>query len=615
MKKTVLANVKKKRVNTQSVSPKPSLAVDLWRFKLLWGAVGVFFLVLITRAFFVQVIDHKFLQQKADAMILRTDTLKATRGVISDRNGVPLAISTPMVNLWIDPKEYFETYADNQDILRQLQHDPNSRKLKRQLAKTSFDLNALADAIGEDREKVRQMVYSKKTSRYVILKRQLPPPAAKVVLARKFQSVYPENDFKRYYPQAQPNAQIIGITNRNGTGIEGLEMAWNKSLAGEDGKMRVMRDRRGNRIKDVEMVKAEKPGENISLSLDSRLQYIMYRELTAAGITNNARSATAVAVDVKTGEILAMSSWPSFNPNDPEGLRNKDAMRNRAVVDMFEPGSTMKPLTITAALESGKYQPSSVVVTSPGSMRVGNHTIRDTHNYGTLDLRGIIVKSSNVGSAKIALSLPYSTMPTFFKRMGLGSRTAVHFPGESGGLILPSKLWNVSEVATMAYGYGLNATVLQLAQAYATLANGGLHHPLSLKKQDKPDAGEQLIEPKIAHEVLSMMEGVTQPGGTATQAAIPGYRVAGKTGTAHKLRADGRGYSTSEYRALFVGVAPVSNPRIAMAVVVENPVGQYYGGLVAAPIFAKIMQDSLRLLNVPLDKPLDLPKSTNVAAH
>lgn len=607
MKKPNLSNLQKKRPKaTRSVSPKPSLAVDLWRFKILWVAVCVFFVVLIARAFYVQVLNHQFLQDKADAMILRTDTLKATRGVISDRNGVPLAISTPMVNLWIDPKEYFEALGEHQEAARKLQQDPTNARLKRQLAKTNFDLDALADAIGEDRQKIKDEVNRKKTSRYIVLKRQVPPPTAKVILSRKFQSVYPENDFKRYYPQAQPNAQIIGLTNRNGRGVEGLEMSWNKALSGEDGKKQVMRDRRGNRIKDVELIKAETPGKDIALSVDSRLQYIMYRELTAAGIANNARSATGVAVDVKTGEILAMTSWPSYNPNDPLGLTNKDAMRNRAAIDMFEPGSTMKPVSMMAALETGKWQINSTVNTNPGSMMIGNHRISDTHNYGLLDMRGIIVKSSNVGIAKIALSLPYSTMPTFFKRLGYSQRTAVHFPGESSGLILPSKLWNISEVATMSYGYSLNATAMQVAQAYTVIANHGKFHPLSLKKLEKAPLGEQLVDAKIADEVLSMMEGVVEPGGTATRAQVPGYRVAGKTGTARKL-VNGR-YSTSEYRALFAGMAPVSDPRIVMVIVVENPVTKY-GGLAAAPAFSKIMQESLRLLNVPLDKPLDMPQA------
>lgn len=609
MKKPDFSKLKKKRNKSPSTSKKPSLAVDLWRFKLLWVSVVIFFVILLGRAFYVQVLNHQFLQEKADAMILRTDTLRATRGVISDRNGVPLAISTPMVNLWIDPKEYFEALAEHQELAKRLKEDPSNARLKRQLEKTNFDLDALADAIGEDRQKIKDEIQRKKTSRYIVLKRQVPPPTAKVVLNRKFQSVYPESDFKRYYPQAQPNAQIIGLTNRNGIGVEGLEMSWNKVLSGEDGKKRVMRDRRGNRIKDVELVKAETPGKNIALSIDSRLQYIMYRELTAAGIANNARSATGVAVDVKTGEILAMTSWPSYNPNDPLGLTNKDAMRNRAAIDMFEPGSTMKPVSMMAALESGKWQINSTVNTNPGSMMVGNHRISDTHNYGLLDMRGIIVKSSNVGIAKIALSLPYSTMPTFFKRLGYGQRTAVRFPGESPGLILPSKLWNISEVATMSYGYSLNSTAMQVAQAYTVIANHGVMHPLSLKKLEQAPKGEQLIDAKIADEVLSMMEGVVEPGGTATRAQIPGYRVAGKTGTARKL-VNGR-YSTSEYRALFAGMAPVSDPRIVMVIVVENPITKY-GGLAAAPAFSKIMQESLRLLNVPLDKPLDVSPAANV---
>ncbi len=391
-------------------------------------------------------------------------------------------------------------------------------------------------------------------------------------------------------------------------GIEGLEMQLNTRLAGVDGEQQVIRDKRGNRVKDPEIIKEVEAGENITLSIDSRLQYIMYRELTASGVANNARSATAITVDVKTGEILAMASWPSYNPNDKNGLNNKDAMRNRGAVDSFEPGSTMKPLTVAMALESGKFTTNSVINTAPGTMRVGNHTIRDTHDYGSLTLGGIIQKSSNVGVAKIALSLPYSTLPTFYKRVGFGERSAVKFPGESAGLILPKNKWNVSEVATMAYGYSLNATVLQLADAYAMIANKGKKMPLSLYKLEELPKGEQMIDPKIADQVLLMMEAVTLPGGTARQADIPGYRVAGKTGTAHKLRADRKGYSQSDYRALFAGVAPVSDPRLAMIVVVENPKGQYYGGLVAAPVFARVMQESLRLMNVPLDKPLDAPK-------
>ena len=599
---------KQPRKKQQSISEKPTIAVDMWRFYLMWGVVLFCFVMLVSRAFYVQVINKDFLQNKANAKILRTEKMKAMRGVISDRNGIPLAISTPIMKVVIDPQNYYETKDTFDQITAELKKTPDSRKLKNQLPKENLNLDELADAVGIDRADLKKRVKERSRSRYLVLKKEVPPPQADLLVQRNFAGVYAEKSYKRYYPQPQPNAQIIGLTNTEGTGIEGLEMQLNKRLAGVDGEQKLVRDKHGNRVRTPEVIKEVEAGENITLSIDSRLQYIMYRELTAVGVANNARSATAIAVDVKTGEILAMTSWPSYNPNDKNSLSNKDAMRNRGAVDSFEPGSTMKPLTVAMALESGKYKPNSVVNTTPGSMRVGNHTIRDTHNYGALTLGGIIQKSSNVGVAKIALSLAYPTLPTFYKRLGFGQRSAVKFPGESPGLILPPSKWNVSEVATMSYGYGLNATVLQLVDAYAMLANKGVKMPLSLYKLDGQPKGEQMIEPKMADDVLLMMETATLPGGTATRAAIPGYRVAGKTGTAHKLRADRKGYSTNEYRALFAGVAPVSDPRLAMIMVVENPKGSYFGGTVSAPVFAKVMQESLRLLNVPLDKPLETPK-------
>ena len=600
--------VKNPRKKQPSITEKPSLAVDMWRFYLMWGVVLLCFVVLVGRAFYVQVVNKDFLQNKANAKILRTEKLKAMRGVISDRHGVPLAISTPIMKVVIDPQNYFEEKAKFEKITAELLKTPNSYKLKHQLPKTNFNLDELASAVGMDAADLKKKMHDHPRSRYLVLQKEIPPQQADVITKRNFQGVYTEKNYKRYYPQPQPNAQIIGLTNSEGKGIEGLEMQMNEQLSGVDGEQTIVRDKDGNRIKVPEIIKEVEAGQNLTLSIDSRLQYILYRELTAAGVANTARSATAIAVDVKTGEILALGSWPSYNPNDKDGLKNKDAMRNRGAIDMFEPGSTMKPLTIAMALESGKYTPNSLINTSPGSMRIGNNTIRDTHNYGALTLTGVIVKSSNVGSAKIALSLPYSTLPTFYKRIGFGQRSAVKFPGESAGLVLPPSKWNISEVATMAYGYGINATVLQMAQSYAMLANHGVKMPLSLYKLEEQPKGEQMISAKTADEVLLMMEKVTMPGGTARQANIPGYRVGGKTGTAHKLRADRKGYSTTEYRALFAGVAPVSDPRLAIIVVVENPRGQYYGGLVAAPVFAKIMQESLRLLDVPLDKPLDTPK-------
>jgi len=595
----------------RSATPRASLATDHWRFRLLWAAVLLVFIAILCRAFMLQVLQHEFLQDKADAMILRTDTVRAYRGMMSDRYGVPLAVSTPLTTLWFDPKEYWQMLKERQETLDKLKLTPNSRALKRRLSKNNIDLDALALAVGISPIELQQKARERARARFVVLKRQMPPSVAQVVLDRKFQSVYRQTEYQRFYPQAQPNAQILGLTNSRDKGIEGLELLLNTRLGGHDGKMRVMHDKRGNRIKDVELIEAARTGENIALSIDSRLQYIMYRELAAGGIANHARSATAVAIDANTGEVLAMSSWPSFNPNDTEhGLDNKDAMRNRATIDMFEPGSTMKPFTISAALESGKYTEHSMIDTSPGSLVVGNHRIRDHSNNGLIDLKTIIVKSSNVGAAKIALSLPNDTLPLFYKRLGFGARSALKFPGESGGLILPPNLWNTAEVATMSYGYAINATVIQLAQAYATLASGGMQYPATLLRQDTPPLGVRVLDEKIARSVVHMMEGVVDKGGTAPQAAIAGYRVAGKTGTAHKLRPDGKGYSTSDYRALFVGMAPASKPRIVLAVVVENPVGQYYGGLVAAPIFARIMKESLRLMNVPLDKSLEPEKDS-----
>lgn len=601
--------IKQTRKKQQSITEKPSLALDMWRFYLLWGLVLLCFTVLVGRAFYVQIINKDFLQNKANANILRTEKLKAMRGVISDRHGVPLAISTPIMNIVIDPRDYFDAKKQFEEITAKIKQEPqNARRLRRELPDKNLNLDQLADAVGIDRAHLKKMMNDRPRSRYLVLKEEVPPQQADVVLDGNFEGVYTEKSYKRYYPQPQPNAQIIGLTNKEGKGIEGLEMQLNKQLSGTDGEQKIIRDKHGNRLKISEVIKEVQPGENLTLSIDSRLQYIMYRELTAAGVANNARSASAIAVDVKTGEILAMSSWPSYNPNDKNGLSNKDAMRNRGAIDMFEPGSTMKPFTIASALETGQYTPTTIVNTSPGSMKLGWHTIRDTHNYGVLTTTGVIIKSSNVGSAKIALSLPKGTLPTFFRRVGFGQRSAVKFPGESSGLLLSANRLNPSQIGTMAYGYGLNATILQLAQGYAMLANHGVRMPLSLRKLDQPPKGEQIVSGKIADEVLSMLEQVTMPGGTAREANIPGYRVGGKTGTAHKLRADGKGYSTNEYRALFAGVAPVSNPRLAMIVVVENPQGRYYGGLVAAPVFAKVMQESLRLMNVPLDKPLDVPK-------
>lgn len=597
-----------RRKETPSVTPKATVSKS--RFYIIWSLVLFCFIVLIGRAYYVQVINREFLQDKANAVIQRDQTVEPMRGVIRDRNGVPLAISSPIMKIVMDTADYYDNKKKYDDMMAPPK-DGKKHKARQRLPDKDFNLDELADAVGIDRADLKQRMQAHPKSRYLVLKTEVPPLEADAVMAKNFQGIYTEKSYKRYYPQPQPNAQIIGLTSNDSKGVEGLEMKLDKALAGTSGLQTTVRDKFGNRVRDPEIIRPVENGQNFTLSIDSRIQYVMYRELTSAGVANNARSATAIAVDVKTGEILAMTSWPSYNPNDKNDLNNKDAMRNRGAIDMFEPGSTMKPFTMAAALESGKYTTSSIIDTHPGSMRIGSHTIRDTHDHGVLTLAGVIIKSSNVGSAKIALSLPQTTLPTTFRRFGFGSRSAVRFPGESAGLILPQKFLNVSEIGTMAYGYGLNATVLQLAQGYAMLANHGKEMPLSLYKLEQRAEGKQVLAPKIADQIVNMLEQVTQPGGTAIQAQIPGYRVGGKTGTAHKLTADRKSYSKSEYRALFAGIAPISNPRLAVVVVVENPQGAYYGGVVAAPVFTRIMQESLRLLNVPLDKPLQPTNSKN----
>lgn len=637
----------KDKKNGSSIADHTTIQKDLWRLRLIWGATFVAFCLLMGRALWIQVIDQAFFQKKVDENILTISKTPAMRGTIYDRQGVPLAISSPVMTVMLDPKEYFAAKEQMENVLNQLSKANEEGKydhilskypkgkiefhqmveakafLEKNLAEKSrlrslmpyreLDLALLAEALDIDAKKLKKDVYEKRNTRYLLLKKQVPPHDLQALLEKRFQGLTTEQEYKRYYPQAQPNAQIIGLANTAGKGIEGLELQWDKALTGVDGEERIMRDRRGNRLKVDDVITKRQDGESISLSIDSRLQYVMYRELAAAGVANKARSATAIAVDIKTGEILAMNSWPSYNPNNLDDLHNKDAMRNRVAIDSFEPGSTMKPLTVLLGLQTGKIQANSYINTSPGTMMVDRHTIRDSHNYGNLSVGGVIIKSSNVGSAKIALSMPYSALPEFYKKLGYGKITEVGFPGESAGLILPKSRWNVAEVATMSYGYGLNVTALQLVQSYAMIANKGKQMPLSLYKLDptRLPEGKQMVDAKHAQTVLKMMEGVTQEGGTAQQAAIPGYRVGGKTGTAHKIRTDRKGYSNTDYRALFAGVAPISDPRLALVVVVENPQGKYYGGLVAAPVFAKIMQESLRLLNVPLDRPLELPSENS----
>lgn len=545
------------------------------RHLMVLGLLVLGIVFLSWRAVDLQVIDTTFLQDQGDARHLRVINIPAHRGMITDRNGDPLAISTPVDSICANPQEVIMARDSLSQLARLLSINPDN--LQRRLASNAS----------------REFVY---------IKRRINPELAQQVMALNIPGIFLEREYRRYYPAGEVTAHIIGFTNIDDAGQEGLELAYNDWLRGTAGSKRVIKDRLGRTIENVESIKASSPGMDLKLSIDRRIQYLAYRELKAAVLQNNARSGSAVILDVKTGEIVAMVNQPSFNPNN-RGTMRSDAYRNRAVTDVFEPGSTMKPFTIAAALETGRYHPETFIDTTPGYYRVGNSTVRDIRNYGKIDITTIIQKSSNVGASKIALSLEPKQMWEMFSRVGFGSLTGSGFPGEVNGLLTDYWRWHEIERATLSFGYGLSVTPLQLVHAYSVLADNGRLKPVSFLRVDKPPRGEHVIEPKFAQQVLAMMEKVTADGGTGTQARIMGYHVAGKTGTVQKSTVGG--YSDERYIALFAGIAPASSPRLAMVVVINEPrKDEYYGGHVAAPVFASVMAGALRLMGIAPD---DIP--------
>ncbi len=523
------------------------------------------------RASYLHVVDQEFLRKQGDARMLRMEPIAAHRGILRDRNGLPLAVSTPVVSIWVNPKE-----TKNLDV-------------KQLAAVLSLNPDALQDRLKKHAQ--REFLY---------LKRHLAPDAAASVLAQEFPGVYGMTEYRRFYPEGEVTSHLLGFTNLDDQGQEGLELELDARLRGVPGARRVLRDLKGAKVKDVALVRPAQPGQDVHLSFDARTQYLAYRELAQAVEKNGAKAGTAVALDVETGEVLAMVNQPSFNPNNRSNLRPGE-LRNRAVTDMFEPGSTIKPFTVAAALESGKFTARSLFDTNPGTFRVYDKLVRDHHNNGVIDMQTLITKSSNVGTAQIAGALPREALPTFFARMGFGRSTGSGFPGESAGLLQPPARWRPVELATMSYGYGLTTTALQLAHAYATLASGGIERPVSFLKVEGAVPGTRVLDEKIAMQLMPMMESVVTSDGTALRAAVPGYRVAGKTGTAHK--AQNGSYATDQYMSTFVGIAPASRPKVVIAVVVDSPRnGQYFGGLVSAPVFSRIMAETLRLMNVEPDR-------------
>ena len=558
--------------------PRPRAQFSLRnRLLIVGGALALCSAVLVGRAVDLQLIDNAFYQQKADARFLREVPIATSRGMITDRNGEPLAVSSPVESLWANPQEL----ADNPAAIARL-----------------------AEATGLPNDYLSRYISQRKDKEftYVPRHRRINPAVAQKVLALKIPGVFSQREFRRFYPQGEAVSHVLGFTNVDDQGQEGVELAFDDWLSGTPGAQKVIRDRHGRIVEHVDLVRPAEPGKDLVLSIDRRIQFLAYRELKRALLETGAGSGSIVILDVATGEVLAMANLPSYNNNNVSGS-GRDAYRNRAVTDLIEPGSTMKPLTVAAALEAGVIAPNSRFDTSPGWIANGKYRTSDFKNYGVLDTTGIITKSSNVGVSKIVKLLPNQDFYDFLRRFGYGSSTGSGFPGEASGLFPAPAAWSGTTKQTMSYGYGLSATPLQIARAYATLGNGGRALTPTFVKGGQPGQGEQVLDPKVAGQIVHMMQTVTEPGGTATRAAILGYHVAGKTGTARKSAAGG--YSR-RYVAFFAGLVPVERPRFAMSVVINDPDpsrggSTYGGGFVSAPVFARVMEGALRLMDVPPD--------------
>lgn len=552
------------------------LAIHLpsWRRRMLLLGVLAGFAILIGRALYLQGVHKDFLQQKGEARYSRTLTLPAHRGMITDRHGEALAISTPVESIWASPPDVVVSDAQLAQLAGLLRVSP--AELRRKLANSQ-----------------REFVY---------LKRRLPPDEAVQVMRLGIRGIFSQREYRRYYPAAEVAAHVVGFTDIDDRGQEGLELVYQEWLAGKPGSRRVLKDRQGRIVEDLEAVKVPQDGRDLVLSIDRNIQYLAHRELAAAVTGHKAKAGAIVVLDARSGEVLALANQPSYNPNNPVKLAGK--ARNRVIVDIFEPGSTLKPFTAAAALEAGQFRPETRIDTAPGYLRIGRKTIRDVHPHEMLSVAEVIQKSSNVGSAKMALSLQPQFLWNLFNQVGFGSPVNVGFPGEAAGRLRPYKTWKPIEQATMSYGHGISLSLLQLARAYTIFAGDGDLKPVSLRKLKSAPVGQPVVSAHTAHAVRAMLEMATQVGGTAPKAQVPGYRVAGKTGTAHKLGPGG--YLPDSYVSSFVGLAPVSDPRLIIAVMIDEPgAGKYYGGTVAAPVFSAVMAGALRLLSVPQDAPLN----------
>ena len=563
-----------------------------------WRSIVILVLVLsgasllVARAVELQLLDHGFLASQGDARSMRVVKIAAHRGAITDRNGEPLAVSTPVDSVWVNPQEL----NDNID-----------------------QLPRLARALKEDQQTLARRITSNLDREFLYLVRHMPPEQAAHIKALGIPGVYLLREYKRYYPAGEVSGHVVGFTTIDDKGQEGLELGFDQLLNGEDGSKRVIQDMQGRYVENVESIRAPRPGRDLATSIDLRIQYLAYRELKSAMQEYQARAGSIIVIDVDTGEVLAMVNQPSYNPNDRDQLK-PEMYRNRAATDIFEPGSSIKPFIMAAALASGQYRPDSVIDTSPGFLKVGTKVFEDEHNLGAIDLATILAKSSNVGTAKVALSLQPEQIWGTLTNLGLGQVTGSSYPGESAGMLSNYTHWRPIGIATLSHGYGLSVTPLQLAHAYATIGAGGVKRPLTFERVTGPVPGDQVLDPKVAHQLVQLMEQVVEKGGTATRASLIGYRVSGKTGTAFKSIAGG--YSTDRIMAVFAGLVPASHPKLATVVVIDEPSRDVHelggvlaqGGTVAAPVFASVMSGALRLMDVPPDDLQNVPAATLVQA-
>lgn len=541
------------------------------RARVLLGLLILGMTGLLVRAAYLQGMQNDFLQQEGEARFSRVVEMSADRGMIIDRNGEILAISSPVASVYADP----QLIAINPTQLREL-----------------------SGLLAMDEAEVERRINREQT-RFVYLKRQIVPEVAERIHALKIPGIAFETEFKRYYPEGEGTAHVVGFTDINDQGQEGVERGWNAVLEGEIGSRRVIKDNKGRIIEDVENIRVPKPGRDVALSLDRRIQHIAHRELKKAVAIHKAKAGSIVVLDAQTGEVLALTNFPVYNPNSRSSITS-ERIRNRALTDTFEPGSTLKPFPVAVAIETGHVNPGTQLQTSPGTYKVGRSVIRDVSDKGMLSVAEIIQVSSNVGMVKIALSLPSQTLWEIYDNVGFGMPVGTGYPGEANGLLRPYNRWRPVEQATMSFGHGISVSLIQLARAYTIFTTGGELKPVTLEKQEFPVMGQRVISKETAMAVSQMLEMATQPAGTAPLAQVNGYRVAGKTGTAHKL-IDGK-YAKKQYISSFVGYAPASNPRLIIAVMLDEPsAGKYFGGAVAAPVFSQVMSGALRILNVPHD--------------